>query len=135
MMFRRSFLTALLCAGLMGGGVVRAQSVPEGDGSGGLRLLMVEQAGCIYCQRWDAEISVAYPLTDEGKAAPLQRIQLRDPIPEGVTLISKPVFTPTFILLRNGVEAGRIEGYPGDNFFWPLLAELLRQAQDMASGN
>ena len=36
-----------------------------------MALLMVEQAGCVYCQQWNAEISAIYPLTDEGRAAPL----------------------------------------------------------------
>lgn len=97
------------------------------------RLLMVEQAGCIYCRQWHAELGEIYPLTDEGRAAPLVRIDLRAPLPEGVTLRSKPVFTPTFVLLRDGVEVGRIEGYPGEDFFWGLLGALLG-APDPAAG-
>ncbi|TGD42450.1 thioredoxin family protein [Pseudotabrizicola sediminis] len=93
-----------------------------------LELLMIEQPGCIYCAAWDAEIAPQYPLTDEGKAAPLARQQLRAALPDGVVLHRPPVFTPTFILLHNGVETGRIEGYPGEDFFWPLLAGLLEQA-------
>jgi hypothetical protein len=38
------------------------------------------------------------------------------------------VFTPTFVLVEDGTEAGRIEGYPGEDFFWPLLAKLIAQA-------
>ena len=37
----------------------------------------------------------------------------------------RPVFTPTFILVADGREAGRIEGYPGEDFFWGLLAKML----------
>jgi len=96
----------------------------------GTELLMVEQPGCIYCARWHAEIGPQYPLTDEGRAAPLRQVQLRAPLPEGVTLRSPPVFTPTFILLKDGTETGRIEGYPGENFFWPLLAQLIARAAD-----
>ena len=93
-----------------------------------LTLYMVEQAGCIYCARWDAEVGDAYHLTEEGKAAPLHRIQLRDPPPEGITFVRKAVFTPTFILVRDGQEIGRMEGYPGEIFFWPLLGEMLTKA-------
>lgn len=93
-----------------------------------LTLYMVEQAGCIYCERWDAEVGDAYHLTAEGKAAPLQRVQLRDPLPEGVTFKRKAVFTPTFVLVRDGQEIDRMEGYPGEIFFWPLLAEMLTKA-------
>ncbi|MDX5356250.1 MAG: thioredoxin family protein [Rhodobacterales bacterium] len=90
-----------------------------------LQLLMFEQPGCIYCARWNAEIAPQYPLTDEGKAAPLRRLQLREPLPADLALDRPAAFTPTFVLVADGVEAGRIEGYPGEDFFWPLLARLI----------
>ncbi len=93
-----------------------------------LALLMIEQAGCVYCAQWDREISAIYPRTDEGRAAPLRRHNLRAPTPPGVTLDRPPLFTPTFILLDDGREVGRIEGYPGEDFFWGLLGGLLKQA-------
>lgn len=95
-----------------------------------VELLMFEQPGCLYCARWDAEIAPEYPLTEEGKAAPLRRLQLRAPLPEGISIASHPVFTPTFILIRDGQETGRIEGYPGEDFFWPLLADMLKATDE-----
>jgi hypothetical protein len=96
--------------------------------AGELQLLMFEQPGCIYCAAWNDEVAPEYPLTDEGKAAPLRRLQLRDPLPEGIEVVSPPVFTPTFVLVEDGIETGRIEGYPGEDFFWPLLAGLISDA-------
>ena len=93
------------------------------------RLMMFEQAGCSYCAAWNAEVAPEYPKTDEGKAAPLWRQDLRADLPEGVMLISPPVFTPTFVLLQDGQEVGRIEGYPGEDFFWPLLAQMIAQTK------
>jgi hypothetical protein len=93
-----------------------------------LQLLMFEEVGCIYCARWNKEIAPQYPLTVEGQAAPLRRLQLRDPLPEGLSLVSPPVFSPTFVLIQDGIETGRIEGYPGEDFFWPLLADLISEA-------
>ena len=87
-------------------------------------LVMVEQAGCHWCAQWNAEISHIYPKTDDGKRAPLRRADLRD-LPDDVTFKSPPVFTPTFVLVEDGRELGRIEGYAGDEFFWFLLARLL----------
>lgn len=94
----------------------------------GLQLAMIEQPGCIYCARWHAEVGPEYPRTAEGIAAPLLQLQLREPLPEGVTLRTPPVFTPTFILLRDGTELARIEGYPGEDFFWPLLSQMIAAA-------
>jgi len=94
-----------------------------------LELVMIEQPGCIYCARWDAEVAPEYPATTEGKAAPLRRLQLREPLPPDVVFARPAVFTPTFILLSDGVEQDRIEGYPGEDFFWPLLAGMIATAQ------
>lgn len=94
-----------------------------------LALVMVEQPGCIYCRQWDTEISAKYPLTEEGKAAPLTRIQLRAPLAEGMVFDRPAVFTPTFVLLEDGVEVDRIEGYPGEEFFWGLLGQMLKAQQ------
>lgn len=87
-------------------------------------LVMVEQAGCHYCKQWDAEISHIYPKTEQGKLAPLKRVNLKD-LPSDLSFASPPVFTPTFVLMENGKELGRIEGYAGDEFFWFLLERLL----------
>ncbi|MEP3049565.1 MAG: hypothetical protein ABJL55_17070 [Roseibium sp.] len=89
-----------------------------------VELVMVEQNGCHWCARWDAEIATAYPKTDEGRIAPLRRIDLRD-LPDDISFKSRPVFTPTFVLVENGQELGRLEGYAGDQFFWFLLGNLL----------
>ncbi|MCB1400910.1 MAG: hypothetical protein KDJ82_14265 [Rhodobacteraceae bacterium] len=97
-------------------------------GAEAFRLLMVEQPGCAYCERWKAEIGPIYPKTPEGTAAPLEHVQLRGDWPEGITIGSRPVFTPTFLLLKDNVEVGRIEGYPGEDFFWGLLGMALKDA-------
>lgn len=93
-------------------------------------LIMVEQAGCHYCERWNSEIGHIYPKTKEGKLVPLRRVDLRR-LPRDLSFASRPVFTPTFVLMDDGKELGRIEGYPGDEFFWFLLGKLFDDKVDM----
>ncbi|MBV1864215.1 MAG: hypothetical protein KUG74_07225 [Rhodobacteraceae bacterium] len=90
-----------------------------------LRLIMFEQDGCFWCERWNEEISAIYPKTQEGRAAPLQRQDIFDPFPEDIAIKSRPAFTPTFVLLEDGNEVFRIEGYPGADFFWSLLEQKM----------
>lgn len=97
--------------------------------AGDLRLFMIEQRGCIYCAMWDREVGDAYHMTNEGRIAPLERLDLRAPVPEGVAFQRPAVFTPTFILVQDGQEIGRIDGYPGEDFFWGLLGRMLEKAQ------
>lgn len=97
--------------------------------SGELRLLMFDQAGCIYCARWEREIGPIYPKTTESEIAPLTRHDIGDALPDGVVLDRPATLTPTFVLLDDGRETGRLEGYPGEDFFWFLLGELIEDAQ------
>lgn len=91
-------------------------------------LFMAEETGCYWCAKWDDEIAHIYPKTAEGRTAPLQRYDLHSEKPD-VTFKTPVRFTPTFILVdSSGNEVGRIEGYPGEDFFWGLLAALFDQA-------
>lgn len=87
-------------------------------------LLMVERDGCHWCERWNKEIAHIYPKTAEGRRAPLRRVDIHA-LPDDVAFTSHPVFTPTFVLVDNGQELGRLEGYAGPDFFWHLLSGLL----------
>ena len=93
-----------------------------------MTLLMAEEDGCIWCARWDSEISQISPKTPEGNAAPVQRVDIHAALPDGISLTKPLYYTPTFVLLDNGNEVGRIEGYPGEDFFWGMLGVLLRDA-------
>jgi thioredoxin-related protein len=90
-------------------------------------LVMFEQKGCVWCQRFDREIAPAYDKTDEGKRAPLHRLDIAQPIPAELFFIHRERFTPVFVLIDQGREIGRIRGYPGDTFFWGLLANLIER--------
>lgn len=98
------------------------------------QLVMVEEDGCVWCERWNAEIAPAYPKSAEGQFAPLRRVDITA-IPNDLTPTRRVNFTPTFLLVLNGQELARIEGYPGDNFFWPLLGRMLMDYTDFDGGN
>lgn len=87
-------------------------------------LVMIQQPGCHWCERWNTEIAPVYPKTAEGRFAPLRRVELRD-LPGDIDLDRRVSYTPTFLVVEGGREVARLEGYPGEHFFWPLLAELL----------
>lgn len=91
-------------------------------------LLMAEEDGCYWCEKWNEEIAHIYPKTTEGKIAPLKRYDLHDEKPD-VEFKQRVHYTPTFILVQKGEEIGRIEGYPGDDHFWGLLTMLFENAK------
>ena len=90
-----------------------------------VELIMFEQTACEWCELWDEEVGVVYHKTKEGKRAPLRRVNIHKNQPADLSAISPVVYTPTFVLIQNGVEIGRIRGYPGEDFFWGMLSELI----------
>ena len=93
-------------------------------------LVMLEEAGCTYCLEWETVIGPVYPKTPEGGTAPLRKVDIHGIWPDDLAAIRKDVFTPTFILVHDGQEIGRIRGYPGEDFFWGLLGQMLRKLPD-----
>lgn len=90
-------------------------------------LVMFEQAGCEWCAAFDREIAPIYPKTDEGRRAPLRRVNIAHPLPPDLAFIAVERLTPLFVLVDNGREIGRIRGYPGEDSFWGLLGVLIKK--------
>ena len=99
-------------------------------------LIMFERDGCIWCQRWETQIGAIYPQTPEGQRVPLRKINLdrerRAAQPFGGLRLLSPIrYTPTFVLIEDGREIGRIIGYINDDSFWGLLSIELRRLGPM----
>lgn len=110
------------------GAIVAAQkvrAVESPDNRSSLRLVMIEEMGCNYCIRWHREVGPGYPLSEEGRRAPLIQI---DRFSAEAKRFQRVTFSPTFILLSQDTEIGRITGYPGADFFWSMLSELVAKA-------
>lgn len=92
-----------------------------------LQLVMFEQVACEWCHVWNREIGAIYAKTDEGRQAPLRRVDIHDPRPDDLRQIRGVTFTPTFVVFDGRQELGRITGYISEHFFWELLNEILAQ--------
>jgi hypothetical protein len=101
---------------------------PPATASRAAELVMFERAGCAWCARFNAEIAPIYGKTWESRSAPLRRVDLNGPLPADLAGIDPGAFTPTFVVVQEGREIGRIRGYPGDAFFFGLLDRILSNA-------
>ena len=102
--------------------------------SAAYELIMVEQQGCHYCERWKEEIGPIYPKTDVGMFAPIRMVDITkvDSTPE---IAAAVVFTPTFIITDGEREITRMEGYKSEDCFWGVLEMIMeRQTQFKATG-
>lgn len=89
-------------------------------------LVMFRRDGCPWCKAWDRDIGAIYGKTEIGRRLPLRLVNLDRHHPD--VALNIPVrFTPTFVLVEGGREVGRIEGYPGEDFFWGLLERIIQR--------
>lgn len=126
-MSRRSLIWSLLGGALALGGLFCLAPAQAAE------LVMFERPGCGYCARFDREVAPIYAKTEEGQRAPLRRMEmamgfgaLSGSKAEDFTLASPVRFAPTFVLVDQGREIGRITGYMSDEAFFGLLDALTR---------
>jgi thioredoxin-related protein len=98
-------------------------------------LVMFERVGCAWCEAFDREIAPVYGKTDEGLRAPLRRVDTARPMPPDLAFINAERLRPVFVLVDRDREIGRIRGYPGEEFFWGLLSELVKKLDASKTGN
>jgi len=85
-------------------------------------LIMFDRKGCPWCAKWHAEIGVeGYAATAHARQAPLRVFVLGNPPPPDIKQLMPIVGTPTFVLVDNGVEIDRFEGYPSKGVFFGRL--------------
>lgn len=88
-------------------------------------LVVLEKAGCPFCVRFETEVGRVYDKTDEGKRAPLRRVDNEKPYPADLAFVTPDRITPTFVLVDQGREIARLRGYPGEDFFYAALGTML----------
>ena len=105
-----------------------ALSAAGANAAGKLQLVMFDRVGCPWCAKWDAEVGEVYHKTWEGERAPLRRLSMHPPYPSDLSFITNIIYSPTFVLVRDRQEIGRIVGYPGEAHFYVQLSQLLEKA-------
>jgi thioredoxin-related protein len=93
--------------------------------SSAAELVMFESEACEWCEVWDEEIGVAYDKTSEARVVPLRKVDIDDVPHPDFKHLEGLIYTPTFVVMDGGKELGRIIGYPGEDFFWQFLNEIL----------
>jgi thioredoxin-related protein len=97
-------------------------------------LVMFEQAGCAWCEAFDREITPIYGKTEEGRRAPLRRVDIAQNLPPDLAFLDVERLAPLFVLVDHGREIGRIRGYPGEDHFWGLLGVLMKKLHASETG-
>jgi hypothetical protein len=114
-------ITRRLVIGGLGAAILAGPVPAEANGRA---LVMYRRRGCPWCKAWDRDIGAIYPRTEFGARFPLREVDLAREGDGGIRLARPVRYTPTFVLVEAGQELARIEGYPGEDFFWARLERL-----------
>ena len=87
------------------------------------RLIMVTSDHCPSCQAWELDVGKVYDKSPYATTLPLTRVEIGSKMPRGVTFQKPVVGTPTFLIIHNGQEIGRQNGYIDGEMFWWWLSE------------
>lgn len=86
--------------------------------SGHMEVVVVETPDCAYCKLFRSRVLPADEASPQIRDVPVRFIDASGLNDGGVTLSGPVDVVPTTILVRDGIELGRISGYVGrENFF------------------
>jgi thioredoxin-related protein len=88
-------------------------------------LVYVELKSCVYCMRFNRQMARAYRTSEIGRQIPLRPVNLNRRWPADLKNVDRPPYTPVFILVEDGREIGRFNGYTGPSQFNRELKRLL----------
>lgn len=93
-------------------------------------LIVLEVANCIYCDIFRRDVLPGYQKSKRSEELPLRFVDLNDPAFEQLKLASSVSMVPTIVLMREGREADRINGYTGPEAFFHTVARMLGRIGD-----
>jgi thioredoxin-related protein len=93
-----------------------------------LELVVMEAPGCTYCELFRRDVLPSYQASERAKEMPIRFLDINDTTPEALGLDSDIDIVPTFVVLKNHKEIGRIPGYMGPEFFFHSINHLISSA-------
>ncbi len=127
---RRSYLAlaALLAFGLCNGvnaGLDVDAPMPK---AGNMELVVLEAPGCTYCTLFRRDVLPSYEASPQSKDLPIRFVDINDEAADALGIDYPVDIVPTFVVLKNNKEVGRIPGYTGPEFFFHTINYLLSTA-------
>jgi thioredoxin-related protein len=93
-----------------------------------LELVVMEAPGCTYCGLFRRDVLPSYQASERAKEMPIRFVDINDATADALGLDAPVDVVPTFVVLKNNREVGRIPGYTGPEFFFHTINHLLAGA-------
>jgi thioredoxin-related protein len=96
---------------------------------GNMQLVVMEADGCVYCNIFRRDVLPSYEASERGKDLPVRFIDVNDVETARIELQSPIDILPTFVIVKDNREIGRIPGYIGPEDFFHSINYLLSSSQ------
>lgn len=106
-------------------GAAPDRDITAGRASTGIELIAFEAPGCRYCPIFRRDVAPSYAASQAGMTAPLRYVDINDASASVLKLASPVTMVPTLVLVRDGIEIGRIPGYVGRENMHRILDGML----------
>ena len=94
-----------------------------------MELVVMEARGCIYCTLFRRDVLPSYAASERAKDVPVRFVDVNDESANALGLDGPVDVVPTFIVMRNNHEVGRIPGYLGPEFFFHSINHLISSSE------
>lgn len=84
-------------------------------------MVVLEVPGCIYCNVFRQRLLPTYKASKQSKQLPIRFVDVNDPAVAEIGLKQPIGIVPTFVILENNQEIGRIPGYMGRRDFFRAI--------------
>ena len=96
--------------------------------NGNVELIVVEAPGCTFCTVFRRDVLPSYQASERARSLPVRFIDVNDLAVAQLGLDSPINIVPTFVVIKNNKEIGRIPGYVGPENFYHTINYLLSTA-------
>lgn len=97
-------------------------------GAATMELVVMEAPGCTYCTLFRRDVLPSYETSERAKDVPIRFVDINDEAADALGLDGPVDVVPTFVVLKNNKEVGRIPGYTGPEIFFHTINYLLAGA-------
>ena len=132
----RSFLAAVLAGGLLclmaSGGSAKPNSEADATTAKPSRteVIVFEISGCKYCVVFRENLGARYLSSTTNTLAPMRFVDVGRLDPEAFHLSGDIGTVPTIVLMRDGREVDRIEGYPLSEILFGMVKSRVGSDSD-----
>ena len=93
-----------------------------------IELVVMEAPGCIYCTVFRRDVLPAYQASERAKDVPIRFLDVNDAAVNALGLDEPVNIVPTFVVLKDNREVGRVPGYVGPEAFFHTINYLMSTA-------